>query len=222
MIKAVIFDAGDILLKRKEDEITEFIDKMDPTGTKTSEEKSAFLMILWDIIADKKSNYKSDISEFKQILHANSLLEITPEDIRQLEIRAFWKSIDSDSYELLKFLTNEGFKIGILTDSVNTEDDIIHILEYEGLWQYIDSITSSAECGFQKPAIEAYTDILTKLDVNAREAIFVGHDEDELEGALNAGMIPVEYSTEATNVTKYHTTKLLGLKKIILNLTNKN
>ena len=51
-----------------------------------------------------------------------------------------------------------------------------------------DSIISSNELGIQKPAPEIYAAALQQLGVSASQAIFIGHDAGELQGAHTAGM----------------------------------
>lgn len=91
-------------------------------------------------------------------------------------------------YEKFPAIKKKGIKIGILTDSEKHLPAHKKRYRKAGLLQYIDVICSSADTGFVKPDPRAYKLILKKLGIKPSEAVFIGHDKDELIGAKNIGM----------------------------------
>ena len=79
-------------------------------------------------------------------------------------------------------------KIGILTDTFNSEYEKRETFKRIGLEQFIDAIVCSGETGFTKDEKESYEIMLRKLDLNPSEVLFVGHQTYEMQGARKANI----------------------------------
>lgn len=83
-----------------------------------------------------------------------------------------------------------------MTDTAKSLHVKIRKLERGGFGILLDSITSSQEVGIQKPDPKIYQLALQQLGITADQAVFVGHNLIELEGARNVGMKTVAFNYE--------------------------
>jgi len=96
--------------------------------------------------------------------------------------------------ETLIALKDEGYLLGIITDSANSLSVKLRWFENGGFVHVWDSIISSQELGVQKPDPAIYAAALQQLGLSACQAVFIGHDVDELEGARTAGMKTIAFN----------------------------
>ena len=96
--------------------------------------------------------------------------------------------------ETLIALKNNGYMLGIITDSANPLYVKLRWFENGGFVHVWDSIVSSQELGLQKPDPGIYAAALRQLGLTACQAAFVGHDVDELQGASAAGMKTIAFN----------------------------
>jgi HAD superfamily hydrolase (TIGR01549 family) len=91
-------------------------------------------------------------------------------------------------FRLMKYL-KEKVKIGLLTNASDPMEQRKRI-KASGLKDFFDAISISEETKKYKPDKEAFEEILDKLSVKNREAIYVGDSEKyDIEGAKNAGLL---------------------------------
>lgn len=98
--------------------------------------------------------------------------------------------------ETLAALKAAGLKLAVLSDTESREPRVRQRLAVLGIAQYFDAVLTSIDIGSVKPSPEAYMTALQRLDVSAAEAIFVGHDQEELDGAQQCGLTAVAYNHE--------------------------
>ena len=93
-------------------------------------------------------------------------------------------------------LKEKGFLMGIITDAFQPVSKKLGWFELGGFGAVWDSIISSQEVGIRKPDPEIYQAALRQLGVNASEAVFVGHEAKELDGAKSVGMQTIAFNYE--------------------------
>lgn len=76
--------------------------------------------------------------------------------------------------ELLRYLKENGYRIGVLSNTRYHSHTIRGILEDEGLLPYVDEVVCSADIGYRKPRPEAYLSILERMGAEPRRAYFAG------------------------------------------------
>lgn len=94
----------------------------------------------------------------------------------------------------LKRLREHGLSLAVLSDSESTAEQIRQRLERLEIGSPFSAVVSSFDLGRTKPAAACYRAALGALGVAPREAMFVGHDLDELQGAAAVGMRTVAYN----------------------------
>lgn len=177
-ISAIIFDAGDILVHKIPDEKTtvwkEFLTQF--TSEKDCKESLGQLYEQVRVLGPNSN------SEYVSL---NSL-EIKLSLIEEYEIEKWWKNPDPQMGEIISRLWQIGFKIGILTDSALSSTKIREVLSQ--ISPYVHQIVSSRDIGLMKPHKQTYEMILSVLDTPSRKALFIAHDPEEINGALEVGL----------------------------------
>lgn len=188
MIKAVIFDAGDLVYYRDDETLKPILDFL---GKKRNISAKEFIKA-YDEYALQL--YKGNISKDDHLKKTLEHLRIKFDDIFFREFASIFRQnfsnikIRENAYTSFEGLKSLGIKIGILTDTVTTEEKKWEWLRKINLTQFVDVIVCSSITGYTKDQKEAYEAILKKLKINASEAIFVGHKEYEMKGARLAGI----------------------------------
>ena len=198
MIKAVIFDVGGVLAPKCWDDqvITEitkksleekglnlpetfaekFIRIMDETWKellKTCEETSFGELI-------KKALRESNIAfNEEQIEYAVSKLE-----------EGVFCDVHKRAKDILKELKDMGLKIGVISNAPGIFP--IKALKRNDLDKYIDFAITSYQVGVIKPHPKIFNIVLNTLEVEPKEAVFVGDvPMIDIKGAKNVGMLTI-------------------------------
>jgi HAD superfamily hydrolase (TIGR01509 family) len=98
--------------------------------------------------------------------------------------------------ETLAALRAKGVKLAVLSDTESSEPRVRRRLAQMGIEQCFDVVVTSIDIGHVKPQPEAFAAALARLNVTADQAAFVGHDVDELDGAMQCGIAAIAYNYE--------------------------
>jgi HAD superfamily hydrolase (TIGR01549 family) len=191
-IRALIFDAGDILYFRPE------------RGAKFA----AFLKELGMEVSPTHAGEKKDIEyrayrgeinhdEYREAI-VNMYGITQPEQIA----RGKQALIDDDNNvaffegvpETLCALDEAGYLLAIVTDTANSISAKLSWFERGGFGHVWDSIVSSLELGTRKPDPKIYQAALQQLGLTPDQAAFVGHKASELAGAHEVGMRTIAFN----------------------------
>jgi len=109
----------------------------------------------------------------------------------------FWSNYDShcrlsdDTRTTLQTLRDHRKKLGVITNGYSGQRQR-RKLEALGLLTAFDAVLISAEEGVRKPDIEIFRRAVARCGVEPHEAAFVGdHPQADVEGARNAGLLPI-------------------------------
>lgn len=78
------------------------------------------------------------------------------------------------------------YSLGIISNS--THNSLIGELKEYDLLHLFDTITFSYQIGVRKPHPKIYLSAMEKSKCEPKNAIFISHDQEELDGAKNVGM----------------------------------
>ncbi len=142
-----------------------------------------------------RSEYWSTLSSFLEELgltptRVDQALAFAKEEAGRAEQRTLFQGVA----ETLGALKRYGIKLAVLSDTESRESNVRSRLADLGIEQYFDAVITSIDIGHAKPDPEAYRTALAALDVSADQAIFVGHDADELRGAIRCGLCAVAFN----------------------------
>lgn len=91
--------------------------------------------------------------------------------------------------ETLSLVRGQGYKIGLLSNTMFTGQAHIADLKRFSLDGYFDAMLFSADAGKWKPSAEPYLDLLDELRVAPEHAVFVGDDPaNDMVGGRSAGL----------------------------------
>ncbi len=216
-IRALIFDAGDVLYHRPE------------RGVKFS----AFLKELGKEVSPNHTQEK------KAIEHKAYRGQISHDEYRESIVRIYGITepeqiargkqalIDDDRNvaffegvsETLHALKRQGFLLAIITDTANSISAKLEWFERGGFGNVWDSIISSMDIGTRKPSPRIYQTALQQLGITADQAVFVGHKSSELDGAKALGIKTIAFNYDDGVIADYylsHFTDLMEMPRIFL------
>jgi FMN phosphatase YigB (HAD superfamily) len=191
-IRALIFDAGDILYFRPERgaRFSAFLEELGLEISPNHVQKKK---------AIEYRAYRGEINhdEYREaIVHLYGITQ--PEQVargKQALIDddcnvAFFEGVS----ETLHVLKEQGYLLAIVTDTANSISAKLSWFERGGFGHIWDAIASSRELGTRKPDPKIYCAALDQLGVDAAQAAFVGHKTTELEGAKAVGMKTIAFN----------------------------
>ncbi len=195
MIKVIIFDANQVLYDAKpankyfESNALKFIKKHNPSMLGKAEK-------LWNETAKEIFVGKFDLRDAqKRFL---SKLGISQKHILEYE------KMDKKASEKNKLMEpsipqtlsklRKSYKLSILSDTSHSSKTVRYVLKNLKINRFFDSVFVYSEVGYKKPAPQAYKIILNYYKIKPNEAAFVGHDHDELEGAMKLGIYTISYN----------------------------
>jgi FMN phosphatase YigB (HAD superfamily) len=157
-----------------------------------------------------KNELKNTASSHNKGIYFKHLLEYLQIDYTLLSRMnsMYWESFynNIECFEGVKefIIWNKqlGKKIGILTD-YETEYQIIK-LEKLGLLQYVDTVVTSEEVGVEKPSIQMFQSILSKMNLTNSDVIMIGDNyEKDILGANNADIFAFWFHKTNVKSKKY-------------------
>ena len=192
ILRALLFDAGDILYFRPERgrKLQEFLkesgiaDKTIPEATVKPFRQQAFHGFITQDDFQESVLRLYGVTDQEQIALGKLAMQ---EDENNIQ---FFEGVR----ETLIALKAKGYRLGIITDTANPLHVKLKWFENGGFVHVWDSIISSQDLGIQKPAPDIYAAALQQLGLSACQAVFIGHDVDELEGARLVGMKTIAFN----------------------------
>ena len=214
LVRALIFDAGDMLYYRAERGkfFTEFLKEigLDSDETFISERY---------VLRQRAYRGEMDQEEYhREILSLYSITE--PEQIVR-GLKAMKKDENNVQFfegvkETLLTLKDEGYLLGIVTDTANPLHAKLSWFERGGFGHVWDAITSSLDVGVRKPDPKIYCAALEQLGVTVEQTIFLGHKKSELEGARAVGMKTIAFNYDEDAPADYYVENFADILKVPL------
>lgn len=215
-IRALLFDAGDLLYYRAERGkfFGEFLAgrglALDLEENEADEKYSL-----------RQQAYRGEIGQLdyqKKLLNIYGITE--PEQIAQ-GLQALRQDEDNVQFfegvrETLIALKEKGYLMGIVTDTANPVHTKLSWFERGGFGHVWDAITSSMDVGARKPDPKIYLSALEQLGIPTEQAVFVGHDQEEIAGAKAIGLKTIAFNFDVDVVADYYVDKFADILKVSL------
>jgi glucose-1-phosphatase len=186
MIRAVIWDMGGVLVKEE------------PQGPRRAWEKRLGMakgeldrLVFHHPLTPSLSTGEKTPDDLGEILAA--ALELSPADGRRL-MDDFWGPPEWNETVMDCVAALQGrYKLGVLSDAwISTRAKVAERIND----RLFDAILFSAEEGRRKPDPHYYTLVLSRLGVEAQEAVFVDDRQVNIEGAGAVGIDAVYFSAD--------------------------
>ena len=195
-IKAVFFDAGDILYYRPQKQLNfkNFLKGKTYNPDPEMEHKAKVVRELaFQGKVDRHEYYRRLVE-----LYGFTNEEIIQEGINALDLDDNTVAIYDGVPETIKALKDRGYLMGIITDTALAYTIKLKWFEQAGFGHVWDIIVSSKEIGVRKPDPSLYEEALIQAGLSPEESVFVGHKATELEGARKVGFKTVAFNYEKT------------------------
>jgi epoxide hydrolase-like predicted phosphatase len=183
-IKAILFDYGGVLVQL-----------IDETPRQQLADRYGIpLKRIYNLLFDTEASIQAALGEISMEHHWRAIHEILhiPPSERVEFVRQFWAA-DGLNCELVETLPalRERYRLGLLS---NANDDLRQMLTER--WQIsdqFDDMIISAEVGLLKPDRRIYELAVSRLGVQADEALFIDDMPVNVEGAQIAGLQAIQY-----------------------------
>ena len=191
-VKALFFDAGDILYyrPRKNEHLKLFLEGKKLSLTLNFEEEKAHLKDLAFMGQIKRHDYYEQIIRLYGIDNPAEIAEgvrAIGEDDESVEI---FENVPETIQELKK----RGFLLGIITDTAMPFSNKLKWFAEHGFGDVWDVMISSREIGLRKPEATMYELALQQTGVEPSQAVFIGHKTSELTGARKVGLKTIAFN----------------------------
>ena len=197
-IKALFFDAGDILYYRpiKEKGLKAFLSgkPLNP-HPQLEVEKKRLRDLAFQGKLDRKEYYRGVVRLYgitdPQLVEEGALAQGTDDDN---------VAIFDGVPETINKLKQQGYLLGIITDTALPISTKLAWFEQNGFGGLWDVVISSKEMGIRKPASILYEEALQQSRLKPFETAFVGHRGYELDGARAVGMKTIAYNFDEGSI----------------------
>lgn len=104
----------------------------------------------------------------------------------------------SGARETVRLLKKEGYRLGLLSNTMFTGESHIADLQRFGLEPYFDAMLFSADTNMWKPAAAPYLHLLQQLQVPAKRAVFIcDSPHHDIAGGQEAGMATIYFRSSS-------------------------
>ncbi|UCE99396.1 MAG: HAD family hydrolase [Planctomycetota bacterium] len=214
--QVIIFDIGDIFFDASiwRKWLTEYLQNLGVTIDYPS------LCRKWEIkLVDVYLGKQKYWDRFKEFLGEFGLddasiertIAASQQKAREVEDRNLFDGVA----ETLSELKRMGLKLAILSDTESHEPHVRQRLAELNIEQYFDAVVTSVDINHIKPQPEAYAAVLKRLGGEINATIFVGHDADELQGAMDFGLTAVAYNYREKVLATHYIKRFKELLEII-------
>jgi putative hydrolase of the HAD superfamily len=213
-VRALIFDAGDILYYRPERGV-KFAAFLKSQGLELSPDHGKRRKTI------EHKAYRGEINHDEYREAVVKLYNI--KDPEQLA-RGKQALIDDDANvsffegvpETLSALKEKGYLLAIITDTANSISSKLGWFERGGFGHVWDAIVSSMDMGVRKPDPKPYHAALSQLGISADQAVFIGHRKLELMGAQAVGMKTIAFNYDKDAIADFYINQFPDLLKVPL------
>jgi len=191
-VRAVLFDAGDILYYRpdRDQPLHDFLRRVVGEVREIQPEAKAVLNARAHSGLISQDEFRRETLRLYGVTRAEELtLGATILEAHGNNV-AFFPGVK----ETLLTLKERGYYLGIITDTAHSISQKIAWFEKGGFGHVWDTIISSFELETTKPDPRIYHAALQQLGVPPHEAVFVGHKPSELDGARSVGIHTVAFN----------------------------
>jgi HAD superfamily hydrolase (TIGR01509 family) len=117
---------------------------------------------------------------------------------RSLRVKKFYedtRKLYPGVRDTVKLLNRHGVRQVVISDNEASGVTVrSEILTRFGLARHVDSVITSHDVGCRKPDPRIFEAALKSAGCGPEDALFVGHDKNEIDGAAGLGLVTVEFN----------------------------
>ncbi len=195
MIKNIIFDIGNVLIKWQPAEVVKDVFPDEDAVILT---QLIFKSPLWLDLNRGKMTEK----EIIQIYHQTLGIDIAKLNKLMQMIKESMLPVDG-SFDLLLNLSQSHYSLYALTDSVH--EIMAYLKSKYDFWNLFKGIVCSADVGYLKPMPEIYMKLIQEYAINPAESVFIDDHPPNVEGARSIGMNSIQFFSARQCVNELNT-----------------
>ena len=211
-IRALIFDAGDILYYRPE-RGAKFVAFLNSLGLEPGPNHAQ---------QKKEIEYKAYRGEIDHDEYREAIVGLYGTSEPEQVASGKKALIDDDANvsffegvpETLCELKERGYLLAIITDTANSISSKLSWFERGGFGHVWDAIISSMDIGVRKPDPRLYNAALGQLGLTSDQAVFIGHRTSELAGAQAVGMKTIAFNYDQDAGADFYIENFADLLKV--------
>ncbi len=215
MVRAILFDAADVLYRRPEPTrlfVAGLLRRMGLTGELSAEDRLRQKALK----SEGSRGLISPDEYWDQVLQMYGVADPTE---RLSMVAAIDRHADDvcpvpGVWDLLAGLRQRGFVLCIVTNTMHSLERKMQWLQKVGVAPWIDFVACSTVVGAHKPEAAIYLDALRQAGLSPVEAAFVGHDAVELDGAQQVGLTTVAVHYQPGTRADYTANSLVELLNV--------
>lgn len=213
-VKAIFFDAGDILYYRpqRDRHLSEFLSNHQVNPEQNFETERKRIKDLAFSGQMKRHDYYRELIRLHGITDAQSIEEGMQAIARDDNAVVIVDGVP----ETIQALKAQGFILGIITDTAMPFTHKLNWFEEHGFGRVWDVVISSKEMGVRKPAPSMYQEAIIQTGLKPEEAVFVGHKTHELEGARAVGLKTIAFNYDSDALADVYIEKFPELLNVQL------
>lgn len=186
MIKNIIFDLGNVILKGKPSIILENLNLDDE---------------LYNDIKEKFFNDWSKLDlgliSLDDYFYQCNFKSIISNEIKERLINYYkYRPFNEDVLNVLHDLKRKGYNIYLLSNNNKETANYLRKLDF---YQDISGDVYSCDYNVIKPNIEIYNILLNKFNLIPQECLFIDDDQDNIETATKLGIKSIKYNSDNYN-----------------------
>ena len=197
MVKLIIFDGEGVLYTGKkatkifEREYDKFLKNF---GVKFENQHKIWIKLYPKISSGKISLRKANKIVYKKLGIPTSKVDEWLKKDKEINLK--YIKLYKNRKKILEKIKARGIKIAILSDTVHPLKWRLELFKRLGLkkGKHYDKLFLSRLLGYEKPNPKSYLKVLEYFKVKPEEALFVGHDKEEMEGARKVGIKAIKFS----------------------------
>lgn len=197
MIKNIIFDLGNVILKGTPSVILENLKLED------------------ELYNDVKENFFNDwlkldlgLISVDDFFYQCNFKSIISNELKERLINYYkYRPFNDDVLNVLYDLKNKKYNIYLLSNNNKETANYLRTLDF---YQYIDGDVYSCDYNIVKPNIEIYKILLNKYNLIPQECIFIDDDQNNIEIATKLGFNTIKYNLDDYNTLCLRIYKYIG------------
>jgi putative hydrolase of the HAD superfamily len=213
-IRAILFDAGDILYHRpqREQQFKIFLNKLSfDQGDRHTVERNELAHQAYQGLISQDQYREAIVRMYgvtkpEHIEQGKQILAMEDDNVH------FFAGVS----QTLAALKEMGYMLGVVTDTASPLHVKLKWFEQGGFGAVWDSVISSKEMGIRKPDPRIYQAALKQLGLTSKQAVFVGHKASELAGARAIGLQTIAFNFEKSAKADYFIEKFADLLNVPL------
>jgi len=189
MIKNILFDIGNVFITVQPERALAKLSKfMDPhTAALLCEKEDEFM---------KKIQHDQELLETGMMTMDQFFAKLKNEIGLKMDLEQFedvWCSMFSRKKDVIQFAgeLSEKYKIFLLSNT--NETHINHLFKALPIFDFTSGHALSHEIGYLKPQPDFYYEALKKLNINAKESVFIDDLELNVNAAAKAGITAFKF-----------------------------